>query len=57
LKRLKLERSIVPYDMALFSKGYTMSFVKNSTYPELPKLMQDFERELIAMKKTANIRN
>ncbi|MET3131954.1 polar amino acid transport system substrate-binding protein [Oxalobacteraceae bacterium GrIS 1.11] len=52
LLRLHLENTITPYPSVLFSKGYTMAFVKNSTYPNLPKIAEQFEHELIALKKS-----
>lgn len=51
LKRLQLEKTITWYDEVLFSKGYPMPFVKKSTYPNLPNIAKQFERELVALKK------
>lgn len=45
-----LQASVVPYEQSVFSKGYPMPFIKNSDYPELKQISEEFERRLIILK-------
>lgn len=51
-KLLGLQNQITYYDHTLFSKGYPMPFVKNSSYPNLKEIAKQFEQELKKLKKT-----
>ncbi|NQZ32878.1 MAG: transporter substrate-binding domain-containing protein [Oceanospirillaceae bacterium] len=45
----KMASGLTHYDKVLFSKGYPLSFVKNSNYPQLEVLGERFWAELLAM--------
>ncbi|MCP4326221.1 MAG: amino acid ABC transporter substrate-binding protein [Psychromonas sp.] len=49
---LGVQNNITCYNHVLFSKGYPMPFVKNSTYPNINKIAEQYEKELIKFKKT-----
>lgn len=49
IKENKLDNLVVPYKEPVFSKGYPMPFIKNSDYPRLKQIAQEFEQRLIAM--------
>lgn len=42
---------IIAYEKPLFSKGYPMAFIRNSDYPDLKKIADEFEKRLIDMKE------
>ncbi len=50
LKKLNLQNDITYYDVILFSKKYYMPFAKNSTYPNIQQIAEQFEQELIKLK-------
>ena len=52
LQLLTLQDKITYYDVTLFSKGYPMPFAKKSTYPNLKQIAEQFEKELVEMKKS-----
>ncbi|WP_394147251.1 hypothetical protein [Shewanella atlantica] len=45
-----LQGSVISYEQSVFSKGYPMPFIKNSDYPELKQISEEFERRLIILK-------
>ncbi len=45
-KLLSLSSFITHYDKVLFSKRYPMPFAKNSSYPNIKNVSQEFEKEL-----------
>lgn len=45
-----LTGSVAPYEQSVFSKGYPMPFIKNSDYPDLKQISEEFERRLIILK-------
>lgn len=51
IKTLKMRKSTTHYDAVLFSKGYPMPFAKKSDYPGLEKIAEQFEQELVRLKK------
>lgn len=49
LKKHRIEGNIVAYENPVFSKGYPMPFLKNSDYPNLARIAQEFEERLKKM--------
>lgn len=56
-KKFKLLDRIDYYETVLFSKGYPMPFVKKSNYPDIENIAKEFEKQLIAFKKTGEYKN
>lgn len=52
IKQLKLQDILTYYPQPLFSKGYPMPFAKNSTYPDIKKIAERFEAELLLLKES-----
>ncbi len=52
ISMMNLEDEITWYDNILFSKGYTIAFVKKSGYPRLKQIEERFEKELKRLKKS-----
>ncbi len=50
VKLLGLQDKLSFYDTVLYSKGYPMPFVKNSSYPDIKNVADKFEAALIKMK-------
>lgn len=51
-KLLGLQDQISFYETILYSKGYPMPFVKNSKYPGLQQIAEQYEQELKALKQS-----
>lgn len=51
IKKQNLQEQLTFYSHVLFSKGYPISFVKKSNYPDLYNISKLFEQELIKIKK------
>lgn len=49
-KKMGLSGKVLAHPIVLFSKGYPMPFVRNSSYPDIENLAKAFERELKLMK-------
>ncbi len=51
-KMMGLQKHITYYEAELFSKGYPMPFVKKSSFPNIKKIADQYEQELIKLKKS-----
>ncbi len=51
-KLLGLQDQLTYYDIALYSKGYPVPFVKNSTYPDIQQIAEQFEQQLKQLKQS-----
>jgi len=52
VKQLELQEVLTYYPEPLFSKGYPMPFAKNSKYPDIARVAEEFEQELILFKQS-----
>ncbi len=57
VKLLGLQDELTYYDSVLYSKPYPMPFVKNSTYPNIKQVADQFEKELIQLKESGEYNN
>ena len=51
-KLLGVQKKLTFYNIILFSKGYPMAFAKNSSFPNIQKIADQFETELVTLKKS-----